>query len=546
VKRRATPLRHFLRAATLALTCAAAACTPVGTAPAGHAHWLRLSIGQGDPGSLNIHLDPSATTGYIAELTQAYFVRYDAHAQPVPELITVIPTRTNGGISRDGKTIVWHLRHGVRWSDGAPFDAGDVIFSVRTILDPNTNEEQGTAGWDTIAKMDEPDPHTVVFHLKHPYGSYLPLFFGTAADEPCILPKHILGKLPNINTAAYNLKPVGIGPFRVVAWNHGDAIELEANPYYWRGKPKLDRITFKLLPSQETLMNQMQTGETDLWPLVPPSYVARLKSVASLHVSIQPNFRTTNLDFVVTRPIVDDVRVREAVRAALDRKRMVATVLHGYGSTHDGAVIPLDPPADRDAIVPYDPARAKALLDAAGWHPGSDGIRVRKGQRLVLHAVYQVGAIESDETMEAVRASLHDVGIEVDSRKFAPNVFRAPAATGGILYGGKYELALYPRTLEAVSDVYGLYGCPNIPPHGENATRYCNPRVDALLAEIEASYDPATRRRRFEGVQRELIADVPTIMLYVWKGGYAFNSGVTGFHPPLLTPFDDMLDVDVK
>ena len=227
----------------------------------------------------------------------------------------MITTQANGGISRDGKTIVWHLRSGVRWSDGAPFDADDVVFTVKAILNPANDEEQGTAGWDRIARMDEPDKHTVVFHLKAPYGSYLPLFFGTAADEPCILPKHILGSLPTINDAPFNRKPVGIGPFRVVAWKHGDAIELEANPYYWRGKPKLTRITYKLLPSQETLMQQIQTGEVDLWPLMPPSYTARLQQVPNVHVLLEPNYRTTNLDFVVAhRPLVADVRVRQAVR----------------------------------------------------------------------------------------------------------------------------------------------------------------------------------------------------------------------------------------
>jgi peptide/nickel transport system substrate-binding protein len=527
--------RRALRALVLTLMCGVlAACAPVGSASSGHAHWLRISIGQGDPNTLNIHLEPSATTGYIAELTQAYLARYDVHAQPVPELVTVIPTQANGGISADGKTIVWHLRHGVRWSDGAPFSADDVVFSVHAIMNPANNEEQGTSGWDLIQKMDEPDPYTVVFHLKHAYGSYLPLYFGTAANEPCI------------NTAPYNLRPVGIGPFRVVNWKHGDGIELEANPYYWRGKPKLDRITFKLLSSQETLMNQMQTGETDLWPLVPPSYIERLKGVSTVDVAVQANFRTTNLDFVYTRPIVNDLRVRAAVRAALDRKRMVATVLHGYGSTHDGAVIPLDPPTEHDPIAPYDPARARALLDADGWRVASDGIRVKAGQRLVLHAVFPTGTVELDETIEAVRGALHDVGIEVDSRTFAPAVFRAPMASGGILYSGKYEFAVYPRTLEAVSDVYGLYGCPNSPPHGENATRYCSPRVDALLTKIEESYNAAERRRLFAQVQQQLITDIPTIMLYVWNGGYAHNRGVTGFAPPLLTPFDDMMNVDVK
>jgi ABC-type transport system substrate-binding protein len=97
-----------------------------------------------------------------------------------------------------------------------------------------------------------------------------------------------------------------------------------------------------------------------------------------------------------------------------------------------------------------------------------------------------------------------------------------------------------------VSDVYGLYGRPNVPPHGENATRYCSPRVDALVAQFEHSYDIPTRRRLFAQVGRRLIADVSTIMLYVWEGGYATSKHITGFRPPLLTPFDDMMNVEVR
>lgn len=542
-------MRSLVRAAAVALCAFLVACSRAdnhSAAGVANAHWLRMATGQGDPNSLNIHLDPSGITGYIAELSQAYLARYDRHAKPVPELITVIPTQQNHGISADGKTITWHLRHGVRWSDGAPFTGDDVVFSVHTIMNPNNNEEQGTSGWDSIAKMDQPDPYTVVFHLKRPYGSYLPLYFGTAANEPCILPKHILGKLHDINTAPYNAKPVGIGPFRVVEWRHGDAIELEANPYYWRGRPKLKRITFKLLASMETLQNQMQTGEVDLWPLMPPSYTARLQKVPSLHVLVEPNFRTTNLDFQVTRPLDMDPRVRRAVRLALDRKRLVATVLHGFGSLHDGVVIPLDPPTDNDRTVPYDPAAARALLDAAGWHAGPDGTRSKGGTKLVMDTVYPQGTAELDQTIEFVRDALHDVGITVQSRRFAPNVFRAQIGAGGILYGGKYEIAIYPRTLEAVSDVNGLYGCDSIPPRGENATRYCSARVDGLLRDVEASYDEVTRRRLFGRVQRQMIADVPTIILYVWRGGYAWNLHVRDFNPPLITPFDDMLGVDVR
>lgn len=523
-----------------------AGCTAGGGGPVRAPHTLRIGVGVGDPSSLNIHLDPSPITDYVAELTQAYFARYDGNGKPVPELITQIPTRVNGGISADGKTILWHLRRGVRWSDGAPFTADDVAFTVRAINDPRNNEAQGTLGWDLIRRVEIRDPYTVAFHLSKPNGDFLPLYFGTAANEPCILPKHLLGTLSDINTADYNRKPVGIGPFRVVAWRHGDAIELERNPYYWRGAPKLERITIPLIASQDTLATQLQSGEVDLWPLMSPSFTRRMQSVPALHVEVTPNYRATHLDFVFTRPLVGDVRVRRAVAYAIDRRKLIASVMHGSGTLHDGPVIPLDPPRANEPVTPYDPAQARALLDAAGWRAGSDGVRARHGTRLVLAAVYPASTSELDQTVEFVRDNLRAVGIALDTRKFAPSTFRAPASAGGILYGGRFEFSIYPRTLMAASDVALTYGCSTIPPHGMNGMRLCDPRLDAILDRVESSYDDGARRSAFRAAEARIDAIVPTVNLYVWKGGYAWNPRVTGFHPPVLTPFDDMMEVDTR
>jgi len=142
-----------------------------------------------------------------------WLTRYDSENKPFPELLSVLPTVENGGVSKDGKTITWHLRHGVKWSDGAPFDADDFVFSTQAVLNPKNNEV-GRDGWDLIEKIDEPDKYTVVYHMKKPYAPYLATFFGTAGANPCIIPKHILGNLPNINTAPYNALPIGIGPLR--------------------------------------------------------------------------------------------------------------------------------------------------------------------------------------------------------------------------------------------------------------------------------------------------------------------------------------------
>ena len=146
-----------------------------------------------------------------------------------------MPTQANGGVSKDGLTITYHLRKGVSWSDGAPFDADDVVFSTNVVLNP-ANNEVGRQGWDQITKIDEPDKYTVVYHLKKPYSPFIETFFSTAGANPCILPKHLLAKYPNINNVPYNSLPIGIGPFKYLRWDRAQDVVLVPNPLYWRGQ----------------------------------------------------------------------------------------------------------------------------------------------------------------------------------------------------------------------------------------------------------------------------------------------------------------------
>ena len=218
----------------------------------------------------------------ISELTMAYLVRYDHRGRPIPELVTNIPSQDNGGISRDGRTIMMHLRHDARWSDGYPFTATDVAFSIRVVQN-RANDEVSRDGWDLIDDVRTQGNYSVVIHLKQPYADFFPTFFGTAGANPCILPHHLLWRYPNINNVAYNGLPVGIGPFRYTHWKRGEVVEMEANPYYFRGRPQLKRIEFKTIPSQTTALTQLETGEADLWPLVRPGLYPRAKEIATNH-----------------------------------------------------------------------------------------------------------------------------------------------------------------------------------------------------------------------------------------------------------------------
>ena len=508
-------------------------------------HVLTIADGSGDVPTLNPHLFTETTLGYIADMTQAYLVKYGADNKPYPELVTEVPTQANGGISKDGDTITWHIRHGVKWSDGAPFDGDDVVFSTNVVNNP-ANNEVGRDGWNLITKVDEPDKFTVIFHLKHPYAAYIPTFFGTAGANPSVLPKHLLAQYPDINKVAYNSKPVGIGAFRIVEWRRGESIELEANPYYFRGLAKIKHISYKLIPSRETLITQLQTGEVDLWPEVPSSYIEKVKAITALTTDVAGSPYYSHLDFNVTRPLVSDLRVRQAIRLAFNREEIAAKITQGNSVVQEGVVPPVNPIAPTIPFIAYDPDKAKALLDQAGWNNvGPDGIRVKNGQRLSLEFAYYTGSSTSDQTVEYIRQALKAVGVELSTRKYAPAVFFAPFQDHGIVYGGQWDMTMFAWQADPVGEISNIWECNQIPPNGQNVAHLCDKQLDSLLEQFKVTYDTEVHRKILAQEVKIIDDACPTIVLYVLKNGYTHNPRLTNFHPGAWTPFDNMIDVDI-
>ena len=526
-----------------------AACTrvdqPGGSAknPWTQAHVLRIGEYQDLPG-LNPHIVAATALGNISQLTMAYLVRYDHNNEPIPELATVVPTQKNGGISRDGLTITWHLRSGVRWSDGAPFDADDVVFSTNAVNNPRNNEI-GRDGWDLITRIDEPNKTTVVFHLKRPYSGYLPSFFGSAGANPCILPKHILGGLPDINTAPYNSKPVGIGPFRYVRWKRGESLELEANPYYWRGMPKLKRIIERFIPDRNTLLTQLKTGEVDLWPYVGTGYRDRVAEIPGVTMVHFPSFYYSHIDFNVTHPGVSDPAVRRALRMATNRAEIVAKVNFHSGIVQENQITPVSPLYEPIPLVPFDIAAANRLLDSAGWLRGPDGIRAKNGVRLALSWATLSGAPDGDQVIESVRATWQAVGVSLTVRRYQPALFFSPFQSGGIVFGGKYDVTAFSWGQTPDGDYAPTAGCAQIPPNGENNTRFCDARTDALLARAKAAYDEDARKPVLHELALRISDRVPYFVMDIREDIHAYNKDLQNWHPNSSSPFDDFMNVDI-
>jgi peptide/nickel transport system substrate-binding protein len=528
---------------------ALAACTKVGTSAPGSRHpWtqphvLRFAAAE-DLVGLNPMTVTQATLGYLSSMTLAFLIKTDAHGEPtVPELATEIPTQANGGISADGKTITFHLRKGVVWSDGAPFSADDVVFTTNVILDPKTNVI-GRDGWDQIEKIDEPDKYTVVYHLKTPYSPYAVTFFSTAGSNPAILPKHLLlGK--NINTDPYNGLPVGIGPYKYQAWNRGDSVVLVPNPRYFRGTPKLTKIVYKTVQDRNTVLQLLRTHELDLWIPVAPHFINDVRGISNVDVTLQPSYYYDHLDFNNQHPAVRDQAVRAALRMALDRKTLNEKVRFGIYDLGESVVPPVSSFHENLPLVPFDIAGANKLLDGAGWVRGADGIRAKNGVRLSLDLATASGTPDSDTMIELIRSWWKQLGVDLQVKHYLSSLLFASVQDGGIIYSGKFDVVLFAWGGDPNGDMSNLYACNRFPPDGQNDPRYCNQQVNQALTLGKMEYDRVKRTAGMRLIQEQIAKDVPTVVMDTRKEIHAYNDDLKNWHPNVVSPFDDMMNVDI-
>ncbi len=506
---------------------------------ASHEHVLRFADGQ-DVSHLNTLLITTYPEAYPAELTGAYLTRVSPHGKPIAELAREIPTQRNGGISADGKTIVYHLRNGLRWSDGSPLRATDVVFTTKAIIAKNS-PVASIDGWDRIANVDSPRADDVRFTLREPYAPAIVTYFSTGQGYS-ILPERLLRGV-DLRTAPFNALPTGAGPFRYASFERGDQIVMEANPFYFRGRPKLDKIVYKFVPNENTVATLLLTGEIDLALAQSPVQQRRLAGNAAIAFIQTPTARAGFIGFMTAKPPLDDRRVRLALRYLTDRNQILQKVYFGKGYVSDDPDPQIDPfYGSGIATAAPDPVRAGRLLDDAGWRMGADGLRRRDGQPLTIDLVDFTGNEIALSIVEIVRSQWAKAGVTLASRTMNGSTFYAP---DGMASRGEFGANFYGQSL--VSEALGTsYTCKAAPPNGFNYGRYCNPRVDALLAKAGRTYDDAAATRLYLEARRLIAADAPDIVMIHRLLTHAIRAGVTGFHPNGFTTFDDAMNLDVR
>ncbi len=474
-----------------------------------------------DPVSLDPNLETTAPGAWVYFNMLEGLLTLDDKMQVKPALATgyevLSPTKVR-----------FKLRPNVKFHDGTPFNAAAVKFTFDRAL-------KGTppARWASLAGSltgaEVVDDLTVDMITKDPYG---PVLRTLAMYCMSIVSPTAVQKMGE----GFSRAPVGTGPFKFVEWKTNTHVILERNADYWGDKPLLDRVIFKVVPEEGARMIALQTGDADMVLFPAPAQLPALRKDPKFTVHEVGGIRVVFIGMHAGQPPLDDVRVRNAMLHAVDRKTILENIMEGSAVSARGVLAPgvfgfKDMALDQ--LFPFDKAKAKALLTQAGWAPGPDGIMQKGGQRLTLSWLAARGRYPKDgEITEAVQAMLKDVGIEakVQFLEWAAVFQQVRAAT---LNQNLFTLGWVTSNADADYSLYALFHSKNTPPTGWNTSRYANPKVDALVEQARKSLNQTEREKLYGEVQDILAREMVWIPVYTTKEIIATRATVKGFsvHP---------------
>lgn len=430
--------------------------------------------------------------------------------------------------SSDGLTYTFKLRPNLKWSDGQPLTADDVIFTYQLAYDPQYKDFASPRRGDLskyIASMTAPDPQTVVITTSQVFAPFM-----VSHCQYGILPKHVLGTLSgkDMNTAPFNSAPtVSNGAFKFVSWQSGQQVTLARNDNYWAGPALLDQYIYKVLPDSTTVANQLKTGEIDIGSVDPAQYDG-VKSSGNTDIVEFPvaifDFYAYNLDPTkLGGKLFGQKEVRQALVYALDRQSWVQAIYFGHASVATS----VEPPtswafkAKPQVVYTFDKAKANSLLDAAGWVKGPDGIRAKDGLPLRFEMHTNAGNKQRESILQVMQQSWKDIGVDA-----TPKLIQFPQLVTEIVSTRTFDVFLVGFSWGQDPDEAPLFHSRNTVPGGFNGADFKNADVDAALDGALATLDKNKRKTLYYQFQDIMSDQVPAPILMFNVGIYATSKRV--------------------
>jgi len=495
-----------------------------------------------DPIYLNYLVSTDSASVDNISLVYNRLFKYNTKLEIVPDLAE------SHRWSADGMELTINLKKGVKWHDGVEFTSADVKFNIETHLNPDVNSTR-KGNFTRVKEVQTPDKYTVKILMSEKDAALM-----SRLAEMYISPKHIWEKvdMKKIRESEHNRKPIGTGPFKFVEWKSAERVVYEANLDYFEGRPYLDRIIYKIVPSQAVLMVQLQTGEVDV-AFIPASEVARMRKVNRINVKMVDapivdvilwNYQDPT-DIQKPNALFSDPKVRKALDMAINKKAIVSEVLKGVGTPAVGLYVPALPWYNPNVKAnPYNVAEARKLLAQAGWKMGKDGILEKDGRKFQFQLLTNKGNINRERITVVVQRQLKPLGIKVEPRIIEWNTFvnkhvmpgKFDAYVGGFSTGLDPDQTLFWHTKEGVK----------AGGNGFNRVSYSNPEVDRLLEQGRGETDVAKRKAIYNRIQEILANDIPWTFLYYQKRNWGINKRVTKFNVSPILEVHDWADWAVK
>jgi peptide/nickel transport system substrate-binding protein len=487
---------------------------------------VRLAVALSeDPGHLNPAITTSGGVHTASEILYDGLVRITSDFEVRPSLAE------RWEFLDDGKRVRFHLRTDVRWHDGTPFTARDVVYSLSEVVLLYHSRSRASLG-GALESVDQVDDWTVELRFDSPYA---PLLQQLDVTEAPILPAHLYeGTDPLSNPA--NRRPVGTGPFRFERYG-ADGFRYAANPDYHGGRPEIDEIVWHLVPDAGTQVSALQSGQLDWIFTVPGPDRRRLAedpSVRFVESARGPGGSNCvmTLGFNLDRPFFQDVRMRRAIAHAIDRPQMLERVLFGQGRVAEAPIssgISFAHAAGL-ALPRHDPEASAELLDQLGWRLdgemrlAEDVPGVEAGTPLRFAFTHFPSFTQYGQLL---RAQLRSVGIDLQLRPLEPPVF-----VEAVFAERDFDtnIVSYCNGPDPEIGVRRMYVSASVAPIPfSNGAGYRNPTVDSLFDEARRSLDPADRGRLYRRIQEIVVEDLPYFWLVETRSARAHRIRCQGF-----------------
>lgn len=444
-----------------------------------------------EPVSLCPILGTDAASTEVQSLIYNALVRYDGDNHIIGDLAE------SWQMTADGRCYTFRLRDGVRWHDGEPFTAEDVLYTFALAKDENSGylDRRELAN---IVRVTA-DGREVSFFLAEADSAFL-----ARISSIYVMPKHIWEQIDNLREDAATIQPVGTGAYRLTAWQKAQYLQLTANESYHRTAPRIKTLFYKIVPDTNVLAMQLRRGEVDVCH-VDASAVEMLSNSDRVTISTAPSRAYTYIALNQSNPIFADSRVRRAMVYGMQRQDIIDHILGG-GAYIAWADLPTTILAVPHAELAYDTEMAKRLLAEAGWQTGADGIRTKDGLRLSYRLLVTNKNKRLGDVALAFRQNMRAIGIEVD---IVPMDF-ATMRTKHYL-AGDYDACLISQRLpidpQLRAEAWMTDGAGN-------HVAYSNPRLDMLYAQAQRTSEDETRDKLFAEGQSILADDMPQLFLW--------------------------------